>query len=359
MFDVLFLPGGIATSLALASVYFILAKGVKRRASQIQLSATIILYASTTIFWAANLHTNLTFTREAAAAAQAVSDCDPEAFFNPLHTSSVRDRMLCIETAVLAINILIGDAIVWWRTLVLWNGRSRYVILALCSVLVLSTFAISMVGTCQACNLNLVRQAAGYGQLFSGTKIGAAASVLSLVTNVTATLLTGYKAWSHATLLRTYFSEGTMITNVERIMILLTESGLVYGVIWLLVVVYQVGINVGDAYNNDTFHANYWGVIGYFVNGGLVPTIAIYPMAIIVLVALKKSEMEASMSTHSGAATTTIPVFSTHVMSSPANRRSQRFAVPMDMASTPDTDCTSGAMMPGGSDGGNEMKRGL
>ena len=93
-------------------------------------------------------------------------------------------------------------------------------------------------------------------------------------------------------MLKTYFSEGSMLTNVERIMILLTESGFVYSAIWvssqsvlsarflsdalllqLLVVIYQVGINMGHAYDQDTFHDNYWGVIGYFVNGGLVPTI--------------------------------------------------------------------------------------
>lgn len=55
--------------------------------------------------------------------------------------------------------------------------------------------AMSTADTIQACNLDLVRREAGYGQLFSGTKIGAAASILSLLTNGIATLLTAYKAW--------------------------------------------------------------------------------------------------------------------------------------------------------------------
>lgn len=114
--------------------------------------------------------------------------------------------------------------------------------------------AMSTADTIQACNLDLVRREAGYGQLFSGTKIGAAASILSLLTNGIATLLTAYKAWlvllpffkpsdcavvliswrrRHAKLLRTYFTEGTAMTNVERILILLTESGLTYSTIWV------------------------------------------------------------------------------------------------------------------------------
>ncbi|KAI0808385.1 hypothetical protein C8Q74DRAFT_132964 [Fomes fomentarius] len=264
---------GISTSLALASTYIIIGKGVHIRAYQLLLAATIVLYASTTIAWVANVHGSLTYTRQATLAGQAVAACDAQTLLNPMQPSRVYDRMMCIQTATLTINIVIGDSIVWWRALMLWAGRSRYVVFTLGLVLILSTFAMSTADTTQACHLDLVRREAGYGQLFSGTKIGAAASILSLVTNVTATLLTAYKAWTHARLLKTYFTEGTAMTNVERILILLTESGLTYSTIWLLVTIYQIGINMGDAYDTATFGDSYWGVVGYFVNGGLVGTI--------------------------------------------------------------------------------------
>ena len=64
-----------------------------------------MLYASTTTFWAANLRTSLTFSQGASAAAQAVDDCDVQAFFNPLRASRVQDQMACIETAALTINV--------------------------------------------------------------------------------------------------------------------------------------------------------------------------------------------------------------------------------------------------------------
>ncbi|KAI0747233.1 hypothetical protein C8Q80DRAFT_829161 [Daedaleopsis nitida] len=216
--------------------------------------------------------------------------------------------MSCIQTATLTVNILVGDAVVWWRASMLWMGRSRSTILALCAILLMSTFAISIADTCGACQLDLVREEAGYGQLFSGDRFGAAASILSLVTNAVATALTAYKGWQHARLLRKYFSDGSMGTNVERVVILLVESGMVYSAIWLVVTVYQLGVNTGDNYTTSTNadRPDFWTVIGYFVNGALVPVIAIYPMAIIVLVAMKKSQMARAHS------------FSTHAQASPS-----------------------------------------
>ncbi|KAI0753972.1 hypothetical protein C8Q80DRAFT_1116841 [Daedaleopsis nitida] len=309
---------GIATSLAIASTYILCGKGLARRATAILLSAVFVLYASTTVFWGAALNRNLVYTREAAAAADAVSSCDVQALLNPVRTSAVNDRMSCVQTATLTINILVGDAVVWWRASLIWTGRSRYAIFALCSALLLATFAISVADTCGSCNLDLVREESGYGQLFAGDKLGAVASILSLVTNVVATLLTAYKAWTHARLLRNYFSAGSMMTNVERILILLTETGLVYSGIWVVVAIYQIGINQGDLYDSSVSNvaSNFWGVVGYFINGALVPTIAIYPMMIIVLVALKKSQMDRSFeSQESGSSTAAL---STHIPMSPS-----------------------------------------
>ncbi|KAI0711779.1 hypothetical protein C8T65DRAFT_647272 [Cerioporus squamosus] len=203
--------------------------------------------------------------------------------------------MSCIQTAALTINVLVGDAIVWWRASMLWRGRSHYAILCLCVVLLSATFALSVVDTCGACNILIVKDSeGGLGRLFAGTKFGTAASILSLATNLVATCLTGYKAWVHGRLLKQYLSEGSTMTSVERILILLTESGLAYGAIWVFVVAYQVGEMNQAIYSDASSKVSYWLVAGYFVDGALVPLIAIYPMFIIVVVALKKSQMESS-----------------------------------------------------------------
>ena len=88
-------------------------------------------------------------------------------------------------------------------------------------------------------------------------------------------------------------------------------------------VVWQAGENTHDIFQNKTGDGTFWGVTGYFVNGGLVPVIvstlisrdlswsnpdlsithaqAIYPMLIIVMVALKRAQADNTY------------VFSTHI----------------------------------------------
>ena len=85
------------------------------------------------------------------------------------------------------------------------------------------------------------------------------------------------------------------MTRLERILILLTESGLVYAGIWVrsqvltikllmslrvgkvFVVAYQVGEMNTRIYNYGALSVSYWLVAGYFVNGILVPLIASFP----------------------------------------------------------------------------------
>ncbi|KAI0793536.1 hypothetical protein C8Q74DRAFT_1242919 [Fomes fomentarius] len=200
----------------------------------------------------------------------------------------------CMQTASLTINIIVGDAIVWWRALVLcqWTGRSRYAILSVCFMVLSSTFAISIADTCNACSLQYLlsfdRQSdPGTGQLFAGTKRGAAASVLTLLSNIITVALTSYKACTHVRFRNMVASQERRATQVHKTLALLIESGLIYCAIWLLVSIYQVGMNVPALYFDDT--VDFWMVMGYFVGGALVPIIAIYPMAIIVMVALKTS----------------------------------------------------------------------
>ncbi|KAI0711776.1 hypothetical protein C8T65DRAFT_181927 [Cerioporus squamosus] len=285
----------VATSLAVPSAYILLGKGLNARGPLILLIATLVLYTSTTLFCVAGYVGAFVVQAEEVAAANAAFAQDSQAIFNPLPTANFVSKMSCLQTAALTINVFVGDAIVWWRTSMIWRGKSRKVILCLYVILLSATVALSIVDTCGACNIRLIVDAnGGVGRLFAGTKFGTAASILSLTTNILATCLTGYKAWVHGRSLKLYLSEGSTMTSVERILILLTESGLAYGAIWVFVVAYQVGEIDQEIYGNGASTVSYWLVAGYFVDGALVPLIAIYPMFIIVVGALKKSQMETS-----------------------------------------------------------------
>ncbi|TFK87854.1 hypothetical protein K466DRAFT_586043 [Polyporus arcularius HHB13444] len=285
---------GIASSLAVASVYTLTAKGVYRRSAAWQLAAILVLYASTATFTGAALRAVFATASQAQAAANAISECDVQALFNPIAVYAVGDRMTCIQTGTLVVNIAVGDAVVWWRVYMLWPGvKEKRVILAVSSLLLAATFAISVVDTCGACNFNLsiVESTPGNGQLFSGTTFGVIAAGMSLATNAVATCFTAYRVWIHIRSLG-HLSRKLALTGSEQILVLIAESGFVYSAIWVLVVVWQGGENNHNIFSHDTGSASFWGVLGYFVNGGLVPVIAIYPMFIIVMVALKRTQTD-------------------------------------------------------------------
>ncbi len=159
----------------------------------------------------------------------------------------------------------------------------------------------------------------------------------------------------HGRFLKQYLSEGSTMTSVERILILLTESGLAYGAIWVrfwLVLLFRVlmrpgiGVRCGVPGRRDEpsdlqrrieqglllarrwllrrrspcpAHREYMSCVRVEFSDSdclvLVPQ-AIYPMFIIVLVALKKSQMESSFA------------FTTHLT---VNTRASRLRSPVSV----------------------------
>ncbi|TBU54572.1 hypothetical protein BD310DRAFT_969692 [Dichomitus squalens] len=133
-----------------------------------------------------------------------------------------------------------------------------------------------------------------------------AASVLSLFTNLFATITVAYKAWYSRRFLRRYLMAGHTSAKLERLFSILIESGMAYTALWvrpsfrdkarcrlysssqILVVIWQVMKT--SAYNAEDDSA--LNGLNIFMNGGLVPMIAIYPAIIAILVALNRSHMD-------------------------------------------------------------------
>ncbi|PIL26809.1 hypothetical protein GSI_11070 [Ganoderma sinense ZZ0214-1] len=185
--------------------------------------------------------------------------------------------------------------------------------------------------------------------------LGLAACVLSLATNLLATLLVGYKAWRMRRRLRGFLLAKVQVGGTRsrtwKVLSLLVESGAVYCATWVLIVAFQA-----DTYRSKLISGppnaspnpgdGFQGVFRLFVNGCLVPLIvsfgtlgppgagfsavtdvhthalqlcnlgpreipprtppfrsnlnskAIYPTFIIVLVAFDKSHIEKSLAQH-------------------------------------------------------------
>ncbi|RDX42090.1 hypothetical protein OH76DRAFT_1411472 [Lentinus brumalis] len=286
---------GIATCLAIASVYILIARGVKGRSAALQLATILVLYTSTAVFVGAVLCVTFGNVNLTEATANALLNCDVDAIsdsaFFSLELLGIRTS--CIQTGTLVVNIIVGDAVVWWRVYMLWAGvKAKRVILGVSVMLLTATFAFSVVDTCGVCDFypSIHRTTPEPGALFAGTTFGVVAACMSLVTNVVATCFTAYRAWVHVRS-RKHFSQMFTLTGAEQILILVAESGFAYSAIWIVVVVWQGGENNLDIYmatEESMSGRSFWVVVGYFVNGGLVPVIAIYPMFIILMVALKR-----------------------------------------------------------------------
>ncbi|KAI0368238.1 hypothetical protein BV20DRAFT_480744 [Pilatotrama ljubarskyi] len=205
----------------------------------------------------------------------------------------------CVPSVASNVNIVLGDTIVWWRAWVLSPEKRAVRILSV--VLLLGTSAMGFADTYSTCNDHFYAipavpssqapSAPGgrtIGPLNRYTLYGVIAVALSLLTSVSATAVIGYKTWQHRRFVKKYPHRSSRRTQVESILILLTESGVLYCL--LLTVVVALGFKslpgpkphlaaIGDL-------ASTLYIIG---NGCLVPIIGMYPVVVIPLVALERS----------------------------------------------------------------------
>ncbi|TBU37042.1 hypothetical protein BD309DRAFT_932923 [Dichomitus squalens] len=130
----------------------------------------------------------------------------------------------------------------------------------------------------------------GAGDMYAGSPFGIAACVLSFIVNFFATIIVAYKAWTSRRFFRKLMVWGDTTARMERLFSILVESGMVYCTIWILVVVYQ--FSYVQTYGSvPAISAVFQDAFSLFVDGGLVPIIAIYPAVVIILIAQNRSHM--------------------------------------------------------------------
>ncbi|PIL28049.1 hypothetical protein GSI_09801 [Ganoderma sinense ZZ0214-1] len=207
----------------------------------------------------------------------------------------------CTSATTLAVNIVLGDAIVCWRACVVWQ-KDRSVT-ALCGIFLFATLVMGGADATGSCVLADSDSLHVQGVLFGGEHYGSAAYALSLATNLLATLLVACKAWQSRRRLGAYLAAKIGGSQVEKLLALLVESGVVYSVLLAVVLAYQVcefRYISHDSYNPSTSATSsaaeeeyrFLSIFGVIVTGAFVPAIAIYPTVIIVLVALNRSHVE-------------------------------------------------------------------
>ncbi|KAI1792561.1 hypothetical protein LXA43DRAFT_326477 [Ganoderma leucocontextum] len=273
---------GVLSLLVATSTYILISQGVTRIGHKLLLLGTLLLYASSVVYWAASLgfvvNSNKVLSNAVGGLFSSSYSGDPEGHIPGVRTWS------CIMSAAFTVNICIGDSIVWWRARVLYPDNR--VIRRICCFLFSSTFVLGIISTVSSVRIAAKDTSASFPIVYTGDRWGVAAVAFSLATNSFSTSLIGYKAWQHRSFLRAHLGAGSRTTtSVVKMLALLVESGMVYCLIWLLVLAYHICDTVGSP------QGPFWRAVSYIHGAALAPAIAIYPMTIVVLVALNKSQL--------------------------------------------------------------------
>ncbi|KAF8166785.1 hypothetical protein K438DRAFT_249941 [Mycena galopus ATCC 62051] len=166
-----------------------------------------------------------------------------------------------------------SDAIVVWRAWILWQDSIRIKILlslCICVSLVGITTDMSFIGLYLFGNNN-----------FLPTGPRTLALILPLMfTNIVATILFGIKSWIYRVRIKEFLGvPKNRRTNIERILVILTESGGIYCLFW----VPQLFVSLTSTSPDN---------LGYKIVANMLPQLsAIYPVIIVLLVAMEKTHL--------------------------------------------------------------------
>nr|VWO97453.1 Cytochrome P450 monooxygenase AKT7 (EC (AK-toxin biosynthesis protein 7) [Ganoderma boninense] len=178
-------------------------------------------------------------------------------------------------TVGLAVNIIVGDAIVWWRACIIWRHKAVYVAGPLLLLLTLGALQ-SYSGPMQTL----------YFMIGDGSFADASAA-LSLATNIAATSLIATKAFFHNRRMKRYLGIYGTKTRAFKVFALFIESGSIYCMILLVVLAYEFNSETSGPLIDTEY---------FFVYGSLVPLVAIYPTGIVFLTALNWSPLHWGLS---------------------------------------------------------------
>ncbi|KAL1744993.1 hypothetical protein HDZ31DRAFT_63561 [Schizophyllum fasciatum] len=139
----------------------------------------------------------------------------------PIFGAQPSDMSGSLHVMRMALIYLLSDALVCWRTWVLWrDNRLVHTIIAFC-------MACTTVGvvTESVCKIMGVLAHQPHSALIVNLPL--------LVTNAVATGLVGLRLWLYRRNVAKYFSPFSVGSQVQSLMILLVESGLVYCILWI------------------------------------------------------------------------------------------------------------------------------
>ncbi|KAJ7367598.1 hypothetical protein DFH08DRAFT_677236 [Mycena albidolilacea] len=181
--------------------------------------------------------------------------------------------------ALRMLNMIIGDAVLIWRTWVVYQGRILAIFLP--CILLLVSFVFTLIDiTCLAYDGPLP----GVEQICP--KAAILAWALSVGTNVTCTILVGFKAWHVDIFAELNLPGKPHRIATEKILLTFVDSGFIYSLLWLSQVI---------GYLNYTRDSPWQYVYEVLVSMGYQIT-GIYPTLVIVIVNFQRPIWEETRS---------------------------------------------------------------
>ncbi|KAJ7592222.1 hypothetical protein C8J56DRAFT_1046592 [Mycena floridula] len=262
-----FLFYGIYSVLVMIVLHKLWTKKEKLAAHRILVAAAISMFVAST----AHISMNLAFILIQLP----LVGFDPPNIERPLNSINI------LSNALIRLNYLIGDSIVVWRAWVIWSHHSKIHALLICCLVG------SFVGASVDLTFDILFDLSRFAHTTRSPPTGPWTLILLLplfLTNSISTLSMGYKVWEYKVeIKRNLGLLQNRRTKVERVLILLTESGSIYCLLWLSILVFSL-----KSPDNQSLSYQLIGVI-------LPQLVAIYPILIILLLTLEKASLESSI----------------------------------------------------------------
>ncbi|VDB91824.1 unnamed protein product [Peniophora sp. CBMAI 1063] len=264
---------GLFCALIGLAAYVHARKGPHSRSQQAMLAIALVMYAVSFAHWAFEM-------------------CNFQTAIPTLSGEEKNAIQLLVPFTLLSFNVLLSDAIVLWRMCVLSNQHR--VARGISILLLVSTAVVSAKTVIRESSMVTV-SSRGSGETlnFNDFPFGTAVLGLSLATNVVATAVIGWRAWRYRRDVSAYMAAFRHRSIVEKIMVLLVESGCVYCIIWVLYTIDSVGIrHVQETQPQDMGESLFGAGNPTWLSRIMPQLTGIYPTIIIVIVTLEQSYLE-------------------------------------------------------------------
>ncbi|KAJ6521899.1 hypothetical protein DFH09DRAFT_211631 [Mycena vulgaris] len=313
---------GVYTVLIVLSTRMLIKRGFKTRANKVMFIVTVFMYTISAAYWAYSV-------------ADAVDRMNVyiNNLLNLLNFSAAHDRVTKwspLFNALVLINYILSDSVVMWRCwIICMRNHRKYLCITL---FFLGVTTVSVTGTIIFRIIALVEspyaQLPNSSYLVKGIDILQIANLsMSLLSNISATSVVGITAWQHRQKIHAAFADNKKSTKADQILTLLVESGTLYCLSGLTVLVSSL-IRLPH------------GTLGDIYTPCNVQIAGAYPSVVLLLVSMQRSLTETTfLNTFEGSA----PSRPLEFAGSDANSKGQnRAAVSIQFAQNPDVSGTSG-----------------